>query len=66
MTIPFGPLRLDISLSRDKKRARSWEELTAAGMDDRELSRLNERNTRDFEGAPWAGLRLIYGAGRRP
>ncbi len=66
MTIPFGRRRMNITLSRSSARTRGWEQLAAAGMDDQELSRLNQRNTCTYEGAPWVRLRLIYTDGRRP
>jgi hypothetical protein len=63
MNIPFCLRRIRPG---GRGRGPDWEPLAAAGMNDRELARLNHRNTRDFEGAPWAGLRLLYGDGRRP
>jgi hypothetical protein len=65
MTIPFGNLRLNITLTRAPDERRGWEVLAATGMDDRELARLNAHNTRDPVGAPWEGFRLMYGAARR-
>jgi hypothetical protein len=61
MEIPVGRLRLTITLSRAPERKKGGEELVAVGMDDLELARLNQANTRDYDGAPWAGQRLIYG-----
>jgi hypothetical protein len=67
MTIPFGTLRLNITitLSPSTTRTRGWEELSAVGLDDHELPRLNERNSRDYDGAPWTAPRLIAIAPRR-
>ena len=40
--------------------------MTAVGMDDRELARLNQINTHDPVHAPWEGVRYLYGLPRRP
>jgi hypothetical protein len=66
MTIPFGHLRLTITLTRAPAQCTTWEEYVAIGMDDLALAQLNQRNVRDPEGAPWAGLPMIYGGARRP
>jgi hypothetical protein len=66
MTIPLDTIRLRIALMCSAAHPLRWEELTAGGMNDHELSRLNQRNTRDYDGAPWAGPRLISVAPRRP
>jgi hypothetical protein len=66
MTIPLGTIRFSVPLMRSTARPLRSEELTAGGMNDQELSRLNQRNTRDYDGAPWAGPRLISVAPRRP
>jgi hypothetical protein len=63
MTIPFGPLRLYISLSWKSGEHPQWEALAAAGMDDQELARLNRMNTRDPVNSPWAGMRLLHEGG---
>jgi hypothetical protein len=64
MTIPFGRLRLDISVSIASGKSRRWEELTAVGMSDRELAGLNQVNTRDPVTAPWEGLAVLMRHGR--
>ena len=64
MDIPIGPLRLTIFLSRAPERRQGWEEMTAIGMDDLELARLNQANTREPAPRIWAGLRLIHGGSR--
>jgi hypothetical protein len=66
MTNPLGTIRLSIALMCSAARPLRREELTAGGMSDHELSRLNQRNTRDYDGAPWTGPRLISVAPRRP
>jgi hypothetical protein len=64
MDIPFSPLRLTIFLARAPEGRKGWEEMTAIGMDDLELARLNQANTREPDSGASAGLRLIYGGGR--
>jgi hypothetical protein len=65
MTIPFGSLLLHVTVSFAPKRRTGWEENVALGMDDLELARLNQSNTRDPDFATWTGLRLSFGGGRR-
>jgi hypothetical protein len=66
MTIPLGPLLLHVTVSFAPKRRTGWEEKVALGMDDLELARLNQSNTRDPDAAPWTGMRLTNEGGRRP
>jgi hypothetical protein len=64
MDFPFGPVRLTIVFSRAPDQRKGWEEMTAIGMDDLELTRLNQANTREPESGILAGLRLIHGGAR--
>ncbi len=59
MTIPFGRLRLQITLSRASDHRKRWEEWVAPGLDDRALARLNEGNGREHGSADWTALRVI-------
>jgi hypothetical protein len=59
MTIPFGPLRLQITLSRESDHQKGWEEWVAAGMTDHGLARLNQGNRHAPESAYWTGMRWI-------
>jgi hypothetical protein len=40
--------------------------MTAIGMDDLALARLNQANTRDPVHSPWDGMRFVYDPPRRP
>lgn len=64
MNVSLGRFHVTVSVSRAPERRKGWEEMTAIGMDDLELARLNQANTREPESWTWAGLRLIYGGGR--
>lgn len=55
MTIPFGRFRLIVVLTCTARQT-PWEELTAIGMDDHELARLNRANTRYPDMALWDDL----------
>ena len=65
MEIALGPMRLTLTLSRAPEQRKGWEEMTAIGMDDLELARLNQANTREPEPAICADLRLIFGGRQR-
>ena len=65
MTIPLGRYRLIVLLARTG-RQKPWEELTAIGMNDRELAHLNEANTRYPGVAAWGGLLSCIDSRRRP
>jgi hypothetical protein len=65
MTVPFVPLLLHITVSFAPVRRTGWEEMVALGMDDLELARLNQANTRDPNSADSTGIRLTYGGGPR-
>jgi hypothetical protein len=60
MTLPFGTIRLRITVSRAIVSIHRWEDRSSIGMDDRDLARLNQVNRRDPVNAPWAGARLCY------
>jgi hypothetical protein len=64
MTIPFGRLNVTITLSRAPERHKGWEEMMAIGMDDLDLARLNQANSRDPVHSPWTGVRWLYGPPR--
>jgi hypothetical protein len=65
MEISLGRLRLNITATRAPERRKGWEEMTAIGMDDLELARLNQANTRDLDATTAEGTRLLYGVPRR-
>lgn len=65
MEIALGPIRLTIMLSRAPERRSGWEEMTAIGMDDLELARLNQANMRDLDATTAEGTRLLFGVPRR-
>jgi hypothetical protein len=56
MEIQLGRVRLNITVSRAPDKHKGWEQMVAVGMDDLELARLNQANTRDPVNAPWEGL----------
>jgi hypothetical protein len=66
MKRPIVIFRLNLTLSRAKDRRKAWEELVAIGIDDLELARLNQANTRDPVHSPWDGTRWTFGPPRRP
>ena len=66
MEISLGRLRLNIAVSRTPEYRKGWEEMTAIGMDDLALARLNQANTRDPVHSPWDGMRFVYDPPRRP
>lgn len=59
MAIPFGPLRLQITLRRASDHRKGWEKWVAPGLDDRALARLNEENRRESDSAYRTGWRVI-------
>jgi hypothetical protein len=65
MTIPLGRYRLIVLLTRTGRQM-PWEELTAVGMDDRELAHLNEANTRYPDVAAWDNPLSRIDTRRRP
>ena len=66
MDLSIGRIRLRIIVHRLSEKSSRWEQCAAAGMDDHELSRINLRNTREYEGAPWHYRTRDSSGGRRP
>jgi hypothetical protein len=62
---PIVRFRLNLTLSRAADRRKGWEEMTAIGMDDLELARLNLANIRDPVAAVSEGARLVCGPTRK-
>jgi hypothetical protein len=65
MKRPIVRFRLNLTLTRAAGRRKGWEELVAVGMDDLELSRLNQVNTRDPVHSPWEGARRMCESPRK-
>ena len=65
MEISVGPLTITITMADATSPHKRWEELVAVGMDDLELARLNQANTRDPVLAPWEGLAQLIRGGRQ-
>lgn len=66
MKRPNVRFRLNLTLSRAADSRKAWEELVAVGMDDLELARLNQANTRDPVHSPWEGVRWQCGSPHLP